>query len=100
MTTTAAAFLGHGSPMNTLESNRFTRSWRQLGEAVPKPRAVLVISASAGGLGLRRRTRVPTDRARPIRARRRGLGARRQDPVAARLTRGDAGRRDRTEVGR
>lgn len=40
-----AAFLGHGSPMNTLESNRYTASWRALGEAVPKPRAVLVISA-------------------------------------------------------
>jgi 4,5-DOPA dioxygenase extradiol len=40
-----AAFLGHGSPMNTLELNRFTRSWRAFGESVPRPRAVLVISA-------------------------------------------------------
>lgn len=40
-----AAFLGHGSPMNTLASNRFTQAWRDLGMALPRPRAVLVISA-------------------------------------------------------
>jgi 4,5-DOPA dioxygenase extradiol len=40
-----AAFVGHGNPMNALESNRYTRAWRAFGRAVPKPRAVLVISA-------------------------------------------------------
>jgi 4,5-DOPA dioxygenase extradiol len=40
-----AAFIGHGSPTNTLEDNRFTRSWQAFGAAVPKPRAVLVVSA-------------------------------------------------------
>jgi 4,5-DOPA dioxygenase extradiol len=40
-----AAFIGHGSPMNTLENNAFTRSWRALGVALPRPRAVLAISA-------------------------------------------------------
>lgn len=48
MTTTdtmPAAFIGHGSPMNTLEVNEFTRSWRALGQALPRPRAVLAISA-------------------------------------------------------
>ena len=40
-----AAFLGHGSPMNALEHNRYTDAWRALGEAVPRPRAVLCISA-------------------------------------------------------
>src|SRR3954452_16499064 len=40
-----AAFIGHGSPMNTLEHNRFTAAWRDLGEAVERPRALLVISA-------------------------------------------------------
>ena len=40
-----AAFIGHGSPMNTLESNRFTKAWRQLGASLPRPRAVLAISA-------------------------------------------------------
>jgi 4,5-DOPA dioxygenase extradiol len=39
------AFLGHGSPMNTLERNAFTETWRQFGEAVPKPKAILMISA-------------------------------------------------------
>ncbi|MED5815707.1 4,5-DOPA dioxygenase extradiol [Mycolicibacterium sp. 050232] len=40
-----AAFIGHGSPMNALEANRFTAAWRDFGQAVPRPRAILVISA-------------------------------------------------------
>ncbi|MFZ5663323.1 MAG: 4,5-DOPA dioxygenase extradiol [Pseudomonadota bacterium] len=40
-----AAFLGHGSPMNTLERNRYTAAWRALGASVPKPRAILMVSA-------------------------------------------------------
>jgi len=40
-----AAFVGHGSPMNTLERNRYTDSWRELGTALPRPRAVVVVSA-------------------------------------------------------
>ena len=40
-----AAFIGHGSPMNTLETNDFTRSCRFLGQALPRPQAVLAISA-------------------------------------------------------
>ena len=40
-----AAFVGHGSPMNAVEHNRFTRSWAALGAALPRPRAILVISA-------------------------------------------------------
>jgi 4,5-DOPA dioxygenase extradiol len=40
-----AAFLGHGSPMNAIERNRYTDAWRALGAAVSKPRAVLAISA-------------------------------------------------------
>ncbi|HEX4902219.1 MAG TPA: 4,5-DOPA dioxygenase extradiol, partial [Acidimicrobiales bacterium] len=43
--TMPAAFIGHGSPMNTLDRNSFTESWRRLGTAVPRPRAVLVVSA-------------------------------------------------------
>ena len=38
-------FVGHGSPMNTLERNRFTEAWRALGAAVPRPRAILAVSA-------------------------------------------------------
>jgi 4,5-DOPA dioxygenase extradiol len=40
-----AAFLGHGSPMNALESNRFTSAWRAFGASSPRPRAILVVSA-------------------------------------------------------
>ncbi|MEZ5498868.1 MAG: 4,5-DOPA dioxygenase extradiol [Steroidobacteraceae bacterium] len=40
-----ALFVGHGSPMNTFEQNQFTRAWRQFRTALPKPKAVLVISA-------------------------------------------------------
>ena len=40
-----AAFIGHGSPMNALELNRYTSSWRSFGQSVPRPRAILVISA-------------------------------------------------------
>lgn len=40
-----AAFIGHGSPMNALETNRWTTAWKTLGQGVPRPRAVLVVSA-------------------------------------------------------
>lgn len=40
-----ALFIGHGSPMNTLERNGFTDAWRSLGKQLPRPRALLVISA-------------------------------------------------------
>jgi len=40
-----AAFLGHGSPMNALEHNRFTEAWRAFGASVPRPRAILAVSA-------------------------------------------------------
>lgn len=40
-----ALFIGHGSPMNTLEANRYTDAWRELGARLPRPRAVLCVSA-------------------------------------------------------
>ena len=40
-----AAFVGHGSPMNAVETNRYTEAWRAFGECVPRPRAILVVSA-------------------------------------------------------
>ena len=40
-----ALFIGHGSPMNTLELNGFTQAWRSLGRQLPRPRALLVVSA-------------------------------------------------------
>jgi 4,5-DOPA dioxygenase extradiol len=38
-------FFGHGNPMNALADNVYTRGWRQICSAFPKPRAVLCISA-------------------------------------------------------
>jgi 4,5-DOPA dioxygenase extradiol len=40
-----AAFIGHGSPMNALERNRYTESWRAFGATISRPRAILVVSA-------------------------------------------------------
>lgn len=40
-----AVFFGHGNPMNALETNRYTQAWRAFGQAVPRPRAILVVSA-------------------------------------------------------
>ncbi len=38
-------FVGHGSPMNGIEDNEFSRRWAELGREIPQPRAVLCISA-------------------------------------------------------
>src|SRR5690242_12169094 len=40
-----AAFIGHGNPMNAVETNRYTQAWHAFGRAVPRPRAILVVSA-------------------------------------------------------
>ncbi|MBI3896862.1 MAG: 4,5-DOPA dioxygenase extradiol [Gammaproteobacteria bacterium] len=40
-----AVFFGHGSPMNTLDDNRYTQAWRRLGQSLPRPQAVVVVSA-------------------------------------------------------
>jgi 4,5-DOPA dioxygenase extradiol len=40
-----AVFFGHGSPMNALDRNRYTETWRAFGAAVPRPRAILAVSA-------------------------------------------------------
>ena len=40
-----ALFIGHGSPMNALELNGFTQAWRSLGGELPKPKALVVVSA-------------------------------------------------------
>src|SRR6188508_3263367 len=37
-----AAFIGHGSPMNALDHNRYTEAWAALGASLPRPRALLV----------------------------------------------------------
>ncbi len=38
-------FFGHGNPMNALEHNRYTEAWSQFGSSIPRPRAILVVSA-------------------------------------------------------
>ncbi len=39
------AFVGHGSPMNAIEDNVWSRAFRDLGSRLPRPRAVLAVSA-------------------------------------------------------
>src|SRR5262245_14379225 len=38
-------FFGHGTPMNALSRNDYTEAWRQIGTALPRPKAILSISA-------------------------------------------------------
>ena len=38
-------FLGHGSPMNAIERNAWSDAWRLVGAALPRPRAILCVSA-------------------------------------------------------
>ena len=38
-------FMGHGSPMNAIEENEFSQSWKAVGKAIPTPKAILCISA-------------------------------------------------------
>ncbi len=38
-------FMGHGSPMNAIESNSYTEGWKKLVKDIPTPKAILVISA-------------------------------------------------------
>lgn len=40
-----AVFFGHGNPMNAVTSNAYTQAWRRMGRDVPRPKAVLSISA-------------------------------------------------------
>ena len=38
-------FIGHGSPMNGIEDNGFSRRWKEMGKEIPQPTAVIVVSA-------------------------------------------------------
>lgn len=40
-----AVFIGHGSPMNAISDNQYTQAWAALGQSLPKPKAILMISA-------------------------------------------------------
>ena len=53
-------FVGHGSPMNALEDNEYTSSWQDLARKMPKPAAILAVSAHWVTEGTR-----TTDEARP-----------------------------------
>jgi len=39
------AFVGHGSPMNAIETNTFSEGWREMAALVPRPSAILCVSA-------------------------------------------------------
>ena len=38
-------FIGHGSPMNAIENNKFVKNWEDISKKIPKPEAILSISA-------------------------------------------------------
>lgn len=40
-----ALFVGHGSPMNAVEDNEFSQAWRGLGRSLPRPTAIVCVSA-------------------------------------------------------
>lgn len=40
-----ALFVGHGDPMNAIEDNPFSRTWTRIGRELPKPLAILSVSA-------------------------------------------------------
>src|SRR5215213_7460370 len=40
-----AIFFGHGNPLNALAENDYTRAWAAIGAGIPRPRAVLCVSA-------------------------------------------------------
>jgi len=40
-----ALFVGHGSPMNAIEDNEYTRNWAKIAGEIPKPTAILAVSA-------------------------------------------------------
>jgi 4,5-DOPA dioxygenase extradiol len=40
-----ALFVGHGSPMNAIEQNPYSQIWDEIGQQLPRPKAILAISA-------------------------------------------------------
>jgi 4,5-DOPA dioxygenase extradiol len=51
--TMPALFIGHGSPMNAIEDNEFSHAWADLARSLPKPKAVLCVSAHWETVGTR-----------------------------------------------
>ena len=40
-----AILFGHGNPMNAVSTNKYTEAWRRIGAQMPRPRAILCVSA-------------------------------------------------------
>ncbi len=40
-----AVFFGHGNPMHAIQTNLYTESWCRFGQSIPRPNAILAISA-------------------------------------------------------
>lgn len=40
-----AIFFGHGNPMNAVAQNAYTRAWNEIGASLPRPKAILCVSA-------------------------------------------------------
>jgi len=43
--TLPAIFVGHGNPTNAVLDNSYTKAWRHIGQTIPKPKAILSVSA-------------------------------------------------------
>ena len=44
-TTMPVLFIGHGSPMNAIEDSDYSRAWAAVAQSLPKPKAILCVSA-------------------------------------------------------
>ncbi len=44
-------FIGHGSPMNAIEDNEFSQGWEAAAKALPRPKAILCVSAHWESMG-------------------------------------------------
>lgn len=38
-------FVGHGNPMNAIEENKYTNTWKQMVKGIPQPKAIMIVSA-------------------------------------------------------
>ena len=50
MTTMPVLFIGHGSPMNAIEENAFSREWQRIATLFARPSAILCVSAVADAM--------------------------------------------------
>ena len=57
-----AVFVGHGSPMNALPGSPYAEGWREIGARLPRPKAILAISAhwETDGVAITGQDRPPT----------------------------------------